>query len=249
MKPKFSAVFLISILFLSVLAYRTKSRWYSKFKHGLIEKSHEGNRKDLAYDAKNAVWGIDLSHHQGHINWDKLCKNNKPYFAFFKVTEGVSHKDTRFSKYIKQAREKEIRVGAYHFFSYSSSGKNQALHFLKHAQLQKGDLPYVLDAEYKRKMPKQQKVSTEIKAFLETVEKQTGVRPIIYCEQDYYNKYIKNEIEKDYPLWVCDFRRKPTFNHSFWQKSDKFKLAGVSGRVDFNVFNGSQWELERLAIR
>lgn len=117
-------------------------------------------------------------------------------FCFFKVTEGVSHKDSRFSKYIKQAREKEIRVGAYHFFSYSSSGKNQALHFLKHAQLQKGDLPYVLDAEYKRKMPKQQKVSTEIKAFLETVEKQTGVRPIIYCEQDYYNKYIKNEIEK-----------------------------------------------------
>ena len=75
MKPKFSSVFLISILFLSVLAFRTKSRWYSKFKHDLIEKSHEGNRKDLADDAKNAVWGIDLSHHQGHINWDKLFLN------------------------------------------------------------------------------------------------------------------------------------------------------------------------------
>jgi len=248
MKPKFSAVFLIGILFLIVLVYRTKSRWYSKFKHALVEKSYEGNRKDLAYDAKNAVWGIDLSHHQGHVNWDKLCKNNKPYFAFLKVTEGSSHKDTRFNSYIDKARVYDIRVGAYHFFSYRSSGKSQARHFLKHAKLQKGDLPYVLDAEYNRHMPNQPKVSREIMAFLETVEAETNIRPIIYCEADYYNKYIKNETEKEYPLWLCDFRRRPKSNHSFWQKSDQFKLAGVNGTVDFNVFNGSKWELERLAI-
>lgn len=248
MKPKFGAVFLISMLFLIVLAYRTKSRWYNKFKHAVVEQSHKPNRSDLANDVKNAVWGIDLSHHQGHINWDKLCQNNKPYFVFFKVTEGTSHKDSRFNSYIDKARENNIKVGAYHFFSYRSSGKSQARHFLAHAKLQKGDLPYVLDAEYNRHMPKQSKVTREILAFLETVEAETSIRPILYCEAGYYNTYIKNETNKDYHLWLCDFRRKPKSSHSFWQKSDKFTLAGVNGTVDFNVFNGSKRELDRLLI-
>ena len=241
--------FFFFTLFLLIVSsiYFTKSKWYPLLKRYYSNYNRTINRKDIINDTKTAIWGIDLSHHQGHVNWDKLNKN-KPHFIFCKVTEGKSHKDTRYKYYSAQARKNDIKMGAYHFFSYNSSGKLQANYFIEHAKLQRGDLPYVLDAEYKSKMPNRKKVTKELISFLETIENKTGVRPIIYCEKEFYSKYLKAHVKKTYPLWICDFRRKPKTEYLFWQKTDNFKVEGISGRVDFNVFNGNKKELAQLAI-
>jgi lysozyme len=237
------------ILFIALLScciYLTKSKWYPLLKR-YYKHNRITNRKDIINDTKTAVWGIDLSHHQGNVNWDKLIKS-KPHFVFCKVTEGKSHKDTKYNYYCTQARKNNIKIGAYHFFSYKSSGKAQANYFIKHAKLQKGDLPYVLDAEYKPAMPIRKAVSKELVSFLETVERQTKVRPILYCEKNFYTKYIRGCTKKEYLLWLCDYYRKPTINYSFWQKTDQFKVDGITGTVDFNVFNGNKKQLQQLTI-
>ena len=238
--------FTISILILSSI-YFTKSKWYPLLKRNHINHYRITNRKDIINDTKTAVWGIDLSHHQGNVNWNKLIKS-KPQFVFCKVTEGNWHKDTKYCYYSAQARKNDIKMGAYHFFSYNSPGKLQANYFIQHAKLQKGDLPYVLDAEYKSQMPNRKVVTRELLSFLETVESQTGVRPIIYCEKDFYTKYLSDFTKKAYQLWLCDFYRKPNIAYLFWQKTDNFKVEGISGRVDFNVFNGNKKQLEQLTI-
>lgn len=68
-----------------------------------------------------------------------------------------------------------MKIGAYHFFSYNSPGKLQAKYFIRYAKLQKGDLPYVLNAEYKTPMPKRKVVTRELLSFLETVETRIDV--------------------------------------------------------------------------
>jgi lysozyme len=242
-------VFIIGSIVILSSIYFTKSKWYPLLKRYYIYYNRTTSRKDIVNDTKTAVWGIDLSHHQGNVNWDKLIKC-KPHFIFCKVTEGNSHKDTKYSYYSAQARKNDIIMGAYHFFSYKSSGKLQANYFIKHSKLQKGDLPYVLDAEYEYKyqMPNQKVVTQELLSFLETVENKTGVRPIIYCEKEFYGKYLKDHVKKKYPLWICDFKRKPKTDYLFWQKTDNFKVDGIKGGVDFSVFNGNKLQLERLTI-
>ncbi len=198
--------------------------------------------------SKNIVWGIDISHHQKGINWDEF-DDSLPAFVFLKATEGSTHRDTRYREYKAKLKDKGIPTGAYHFFSYKSGGIAQAKHFLEFANLEKGDLPPVLDAEFTSGMPDKEKVRREFMAFIQYVEKETGVKPIIYCECDYYNKYLKGKLKGNYPLWISDFWRKPSCGYVFWQKTDKFRHSAFKGTIDYNVFNGSAEDLEGLRIK
>ncbi|MDO9152559.1 MAG: GH25 family lysozyme [Paludibacter sp.] len=198
--------------------------------------------------AEGKVWGIDMSHHQNKIDWDKF-KHQKPHFIFFKATEGISHKDTKYSLYYKRAREMKIVVGSYHFFSYRSSGKAQANYFLSVAKFKKGDLPPVLDAEFRRNMPADTKVTKELLDFIKVINAKTGVKPIIYCDYKYYEKYLKNKLKTKHDLWICNYRKKPQGDWMFWQTTDKFKIAGIKGYVDFNLFNGNKEKLNGLLIK
>lgn len=197
---------------------------------------------------KDQVWGIDISHHQQQISWDQLDES-LPAFVFLKTTEGATHKDTRYKEYKRKLNEKGIPTGAYHFFSYTSTGIEQAKHFLKFANLKKGDLPPVLDAEFTSGMPGKEKVQRELLAFIQYVENKTGVQPIIYCECDYFNKYLEGMIKGSKTLWISDFWRKPTCDYTFWQKTNKFKHPAFKGTVDYNVFNGSLEELGMLQLK
>ena len=92
------------------------------------------SNEDSLWDTTALVWGIDLSHHQKNVNWDQIeCE--KPYFIFFKATEGATHTDRMYHQYKMEAADRDIKVGSYHFFSYTTSGKDQALHFLKTAHI------------------------------------------------------------------------------------------------------------------
>ncbi len=196
-------------------------------------------------EAEGKVWGIDLSHHQADVDWLKL-EEQKPHFIFFKATEGATHSDRKYAENYKQARKRDIIVGSYHFFSYRSNGKAQALHFLRTAHYKEGDLPLVLDAEYAKVMPAAKTVTKELLSFMKTVNHKTGRKPIIYCDYDFYKQYLAKEINSDYMLWICDYRRKPSCDWTFWQTTDLFRIAGIKGPIDFNIFNGTKSDLKKL---
>lgn len=176
-------------------------------------------------------------------------EESKPHFIFLKATEGTTHRDTRYKEYRKKAREKGIVTGAYHFFSYKTSGRDQAKNFLEFANLKKGDLPPVLDVEFTSNMPKASYIKQQIAEFLNYIEDETGVKPIIYCECDYYNKYLKSSLKADYDFWISDFWRQPRCEFTFWQKTDKFKHPAFKGTIDYNVFRGSLEDLKSFSIR
>lgn len=182
------------------------------------------------------VEGLDLSHHQRHIDWDLLTRENKPAFIFFKATEGTTHQDSRYHSHIKEARKRNLLSGAYHFFSYTSPGKSQAKNFINTARIKPGDLHPVLDVEFRRNMPSEYWIISNIAAFCKEIEKEYGVKPIIYCECDYYKNYMQEDFP-DYAYWISDMYRTPRCNWILWQYTDKAKIRGIKGSVDKNRVN------------
>ena len=68
--------------------------------------------------------GIDVSHHNGKINWKEVAKDSNIKFVYIKATTGSTHTDDCYAYNIKNARENGLKVGSYHFFtSYSSAHK------------------------------------------------------------------------------------------------------------------------------
>ena len=78
---------------------------------------------------KYPIRGVDVSSYQGDINWPVLASQNIS-FAFIKATEGSTSVDDNFEYNYIQAQKTNLRIGAYHFFSYDSSGKTQADNFI-----------------------------------------------------------------------------------------------------------------------
>jgi lysozyme len=221
---------------LLILSFVPISKNFARTVHRHVKHRYSVPYIDTA-DYSKHVWGIDLSHHQGTINWDKVDQSDKPKFIFFKVTEGNNITDSKYAEHVENARKLNIPCGAYHFFGYQSDGKSQALHFIKNAKLQKGDLHPVLDVEFtKRTKHAKMNITKEIKAFCAEIYKAFKVNPIIYCNERFYEKYLKVAC-KDYNFWVCDYRKQPKMNWVFWQHTDKGKVNGINGTVDRNRLN------------
>jgi len=133
----------------------------------------------------------------------------------------------------------------------AKDGRLQAQNFIKNVKLQSGDLPPVLDIEELYGVPPaimQQRVS----AWLQTVEAAYHVKPIIYTSADFYQRYLGNAFNQ-YPLWVAHYysQNYPRIKRDwwFWQHNDAGKINGITGSVDFNVFNGDSVEFENILVK
>lgn len=92
-----------------------------------------------------------------------------------------------------------------------------------------------------------------MRELLYALEKEYGVKPIVYTTYTVYNKYIRGEFE-DYPLWIRNVYYPPADigrQWSFWQYSDTGTLSGTFGEekyVDLNIFREDWEELEKLLV-
>lgn len=199
-----------------------------------------------------AVWGLDVSKHNGNINWETVQKSNCPHFVFLKATEGTLICDPKYDAYAKKLDKLGIPRGAYHFFGHRTSGKEQAQNFIKTAKLGKGNLYPVLDIEKHRFMTDPKKMVREAKAFCKEIKKEYGVEPIIYCSTLFYEHYLAKDFkQKDYTLWIADYRGDNPCHISwcFWQHTESHKLRGINANVDRNVFHGSAEDLQKYILR
>ena len=194
------------------------------------------------------VWGVDVSRYQGEINWKSLESQNVR-FAFIKATEGSGHVDEYVSENLANAAETDIRLSAYHFFSFDSPGETQAENFISVVNAGDIDMPPVVDVEYygtkKSDKPDRKEAEKILAPLLERLESYYGVKPIIYTTLPVYNRYIRENFS-DYPLWIRNVWCEPDFmDWKFWQFSDKGMLSGFTGEekyIDLNVYNGSEQE-------
>lgn len=83
--------------------------------------------------------------------------------------------------------------------------------------------------------PEKDKVIKELSVFVEYLEKEYGVKPIIYSTTPFYNKYLSDTFS-DCPLWIR------TYILLAWKK-------GPEKYIDMNVFYGDYRELKKYTIK
>lgn len=202
-----------------------------------------------------SLHGIDVSRYQKTINWGDVkemnVKNIKIGFVFIKATEGVDMIDPQFQRNWLHAAEENIPKGAYHYFIAGKSGKAQAKNFIEIVKLKKGDLPPVLDVEEAAGKPVNE-IREQIKDWLQKIEAEYNVKPIIYSNINFYNTYLKGKFE-EYPFWIAHYlqREKPRLGRkwTFWQHSESGHVNGIKTKVDFNVFSGDSTAFRKLLIK
>lgn len=202
-----------------------------------------------------SIHGIDVSKYQKTIGWRLLKEMEvdgiKVGFVFMKATEGISSVDNQFSRNWNMAEKHGVIRGAYHFFIPGKSAKQQAENFIKTVRLKKGDLPPVLDVEETYGV-KKAALQKQVAEWMDIVEKEYGVKPIIYTNASFYETLLADKFEA-YPLWVAHYLQKerPRINRQwhFWQHSETGRVNGIDAYVDFNVFNGNSIEFENLLVK
>ena len=201
--------------------------------------------------------GVDVSSYQANINMNKLKEQNIQ-FIYIKATEGSKAQDNTFEKNWDNAKKAGLLSGAYHFFSFDSEGKTQAENFINTVDdNMKGRLIPAVDVEYygdkKENPPKKEDVVRELKVFLNAMEKEYGVKPIIYSGAEIYDKYLKGEFD-EYKKWISSFYTPLSWNYKddwyIWQYLNKGELEGYSGGekyIDLNILNKDK-KLEDLIV-
>lgn len=197
-------------------------------------------------DTIKNIHGIDVSHHQKQIDWEKV-KENGVSFVFVKATEGVDYLDSMFVENWDNLEKENIIRGAYHFYVSDDDPIQQAEWFVKNAGNFAGVLPPVMDVEragHNHVTPEQYK--TNLIKCLNHLEQITGLMPIVYSSPNFAKKYLAGKEFSKYNLWIAEYGveepvvpeawQKPGWD--FWQNTYQDEIPGVPAKVDRNIFKG-----------
>lgn len=189
--------------------------------------------------------GIDVSEHQGEIDWQQVADAG---FTFAMVrlgyrgsTEGGLFPDAHALENLKNARAAGLDIGAYFYSQAISVQEAQAearfcLSLLKGIKL---DMPLVFDWEYtaeSRNNGLDRRTLTDcVLAFCEKVEK-GGYQAMVYFNPDVETRLHLEEL-LPYSFWLAMYSDTMDYPHQvdMWQYTDCGTVPGISERVDINI--------------
>ena len=185
------------------------------------------------------MYGIDVSHHNGAINWAAV-KTSGVEFAILRAGYGMydSQKDARFETNYNGAKAAGVPVGAY-WYSYAKNteeAKREAETCLKAIAGKQFDFPIYFDIEDNSQAALGKGTITDLCiAFCERIE-QAGYFAGIYASTDWFlNRIDKNRTDR-FTKWLADYRTNynTTLPRDIHQYSSSGTVPGISGRVDLN---------------
>ena len=192
---------------------------------------------------KMSKYGIDISEHNGYIDWSLASRNIE--FCFIRGGYGKNNIDKRFHFNAKECKKYKIPFGIY-WFSYALS-EVDALNEAEYACLLADDygpeLPICFDWEYdsdnyaKKKsvvITDEDRVKFAV-AFLERV-KARGYLPMLYANPDYIHNKGFIKLINIYPLWLAQWgTNKPSIKCLYWQTSSQGSVNGIRTNVDIDI--------------
>ena len=219
---------------------------------------------DENIEGKSVAVGIDVSYHQGNIDWEKVKADGIEYavirVGYRAYLSGSLARDTKFFDYIEDAKKAGIKVGAYIFSQAISEEEAREEADFAIKQIKESgyelDLPLAIDCEYaaegvgrlyEANLSKEQ-MTNVAEAFCERV-KSYGYEPMIYSSSSwFYSKMDGERLGKEYRLWMARYN-----THSYnadteagrelyggkidiWQCSSSARVDGISGNVDLDWY-------------
>lgn len=200
---------------------------------------------------KKAMFIIDVSHHNGVIDWKKVTTNNpKVDGAILKATEGATGQDKKFLTNVAGCKANNLPWGAYHFATWNmkdvvADATQEANSFLARISAAvrlhgNPSLPIVLDTETNEAtLPITAKqLELYMETFMGVIEK-SGHDTAIYMSPGFSWFLPKNHKLGRYKLWVADYNL-PINKINGWDKvwlhqyTQTGKCAGVVTNCDLN---------------
>lgn len=210
------------------------------------------DNKEIVYmseaDTILSIKGIDVSKHQGEIDWKKVSENGVSY-AFVRAgfrgnSEGKLVEDEFFADNMEGAADNGIHTGVY-FYTQAMTpkeAKEEAEFVLDLIEPYDVTYPIVLDLEETGSdsartadMTKEEYTEAAI-AFCETI-KEAGYTPMIYGNLKTFMIMLDMEQIEEYDKWFAYYDSTVYFPYDFaiWQYSSKGRVPGIKGDVDLNV--------------
>lgn len=190
-------------------------------------------------------FGIDVSQHQGAINWDAV--KGQVDFAILRLgwigNKNNHTQDIQFERNYSECKRLGIPVGVY-VYCYSSSeatarsGAEWAVQKLAGKTL---ELPVYIDMEDSSIANKGKQVLTNICIAFNSIIEQAGFWAGVYANANWFNNYLdKNAIKARYTTWIAHYTSGTTKyqgEYDIWQNSSSGKISGISGNVDTNYMH------------
>ena len=186
--------------------------------------------------------GIDVSKHNGNIDWQSVKASGKVDFCIIRTGYGksISQKDIQFERNYAGAKAAGIPVGAY-WYSYAitpAEAEAEARTFLQAIAGKQFEMPVYFDIEEKKALATgKNNVSAIVKAFCNVMEK-AGYWCGVYASRAHVQSYFDNEVKNRYSLWLAEWGAKLNYTGGevgMWQNSEKGRIAGITGNVDTDV--------------
>ena len=188
------------------------------------------------------MFGIDVSQHQGEINWDKV--KSQIDFAILRlgwIGNKENHTlDTQFERNYSECKRLGIPVGVY-VYCYSNceetakSGANWVIEKLKGKSL---ELPVYIDMEDNSIANQGKDILTNICITFNSIIETNGRWAGVYANKNWYDNFLnKDEIKRRYTTWIAtyvDAVDKYKGEYDIWQNSSKGRIDGITGYVDTN---------------
>lgn len=259
-KRKWLIISLIILFFLSFHLYNNRKKYFhlASYYFQKVEFFFIGNEKNEGRIPGNYEFsGVDVSRHQGAINWTDLTEkgkigDKKITFVFIKATEGQTYKDPYFDKNWSKAKKSGLIRGAYHYYQPHINSALQFKNFIQTVELETGDLPPVLDVEERGNLDLDLFIKG-VENTLKLLEDYYEVKPIIYASPKFYTSYLISKKLQSYPFWLAFYGKNPPSNFEdnwiFWQYSKTGKVAGVNENIDLNVFHGTKSDLQKILVK
>lgn len=198
------------------------------------------------------ILGIDVSHHNGRIDWDQVPRDVE--FVICKATEGTRFVDPTYADNAVNAAASHRGVGAYHFARPALSNPDrQAAHFL--ATVTALGLPHeqllALDLEDSGRLTPPD-LGRWAHRWLEIVTARLR-RPVLYLPDYFAGQVGERDALRGWPLWLADVHGGPTVPTPWptWrllQYNVGAPMVGVpSAAVDRNYFDGNRAEFRAMA--
>ena len=197
----------------------------------------------------SGVLGIDVSSHNGSIDWSAVANSGVDYViircGYRGYGSGALVEDSRYRTNINGALNAGLKVGVY-FFSQALDEieaveeASMVLNLISGYQI---TFPIFLDVEYSNSAHNGRADGLDVatrtavcKAFCQTITN-AGYRAGVYANKSWLESYIDTNQLSNYRIWLAQYAKEPTYGgrYDMWQYSCTGSIAGIKGNVDLNM--------------
>ncbi len=203
-----------------------------------------GSDGAIATTVNGSTFGIDVSRHNGKIDWNAVKASGVDYViircGYRGSSTGALIEDQNFKTNIKGATAAGLKVGVY-VFSQAVNEVEAVKEASLAVSLVKGyNLAYPIFIDTEASGGRADKIdkatrTAVVNAFCQTVVS-AGYKPGIYASKSWFEDKLNMGSVASCKIWLAQYSASPTYKgrYDMWQYSDKGKISGISGNVDLN---------------